>query len=280
LPVIAPEIFSHKFQPGLETKVMILLEADLFLAAVQNSGDVKLIFTLSKKNKSPFCSNCSIQKCRHFKQYTEYKNDQRNANNLNESSTSNESAETNSEDANPQSIHTPLEHYDDIEPLDEYTKNYGYNLSRIVYPYKMDPVTQGAWLRRLDGHFDLPERIIPEFIEGFSCTKHGNTYDPNDDNLLQFSTNIIIYTETSEKVYHIKTYARRSLGGCKCKQQADTHKLLLWHLGKGKMIDYMFLSCYMHNMRANGTPTQTRHARGKFRRNIMHYWACLQIGPM
>ena len=57
----------------------------------------------------------------------------------------------------------------------------------------------------------------------------------------------------SEKVNPIKTYARKSLGSCRCRQQADTHNLLLWHLGKGKMIDYLFLSCYMRTMRSNST---------------------------
>jgi hypothetical protein len=52
----------------------------------------------------------------------------------------------------------------------------------------------------------------PEFIEGFYYTKNGNTYDPNDDNLVQFSENIIIYIEISGRVCNIKTYARRTLG--------------------------------------------------------------------
>ena len=112
---------------------------------------------MSKRNKSPFCSHCSTQKCKHYKQYVEVKNQQRNAN-LNASNNTNNSVETNSDDENPPSALPG--HYDDIEPLDEYTKNYGYNLSRIIYPYKLDPATQNTWLRRLDGHYDLPDRII------------------------------------------------------------------------------------------------------------------------
>ena len=100
-----------------------------------------------------------------------------------------------------------------------------------VFPFKMDQETQEAWIERLDGQYVLPNKIIPEFIEGFEC-KLGQTFDPNDDNLLEFSSNIIIYTETSEKVYPVKTYSRKTISGCRCKQQADTHKLLLWHIGK------------------------------------------------
>ena len=114
LPVITPETLSHQFQPGLDTKISILVENDLFLAAVQKSGDVKLIFTLSKRNKSPFCSHCSTQKCKHYKQYVEVKNQQRNAN-LNDSNNTNNSVETNSDEENPSA--TLPDHYDDIEPL-------------------------------------------------------------------------------------------------------------------------------------------------------------------
>ena len=263
LPAIDLDTLSHCFQPGLDTRVVLLSDNDPFLAAVQNNGDVQLIFTLSKKNTSPFCSKCSTQKCKHFKQYKDFI-DQMDVNSMNNSNHSDGSSNSNSTassastassetgNENPQG-NPPPDHYDDIEPIDEYTKKYGYNLSKIVYPPKMDPVIQEAWIRRLEGHYDLPEKITPEFVEGFSCRKHGNTFDPNDSKLVQYSKNIIIYTETSEKVYNIKTYARRTIGGCRCKQQADTNNLLLWHLGKGKLIDYLFLSGYMHNMRANGT---------------------------
>lgn len=230
LPDIADGIFSHRFQPGQDTKVLILLEKDLFLAAIQNRGDVKLIFTISKKNKSPFCSKCSKQKCKHYKQYKEHTNDENNADNSsgNDSNHSNESE--GGENIASQAV-PPSDHYAEIEPIDEYQKNYGYNLSKIVFPFKMDQETQEAWIERLDGQYVLPNKIIPEFIEGFEC-KHGQTFDPNDDNLLEFSSNIIIYTETSEKVYPVKTYSRKTISGCRCKQQADTHKLLLWHIGK------------------------------------------------
>ena len=226
---------------------MILLEDDLFLAAVQSCGMVYLIFTLSKKNKSPYCSKCSTQKCKHYRQYVAHKNEE---NNDNESNRSNESISSSSDDGNTATV-PPVDHYDTTEPIDEYTRKFGFNLTRITYPFSLDPESQEIWIKHLNGEYDLPDRIFPEFIAGFSC-QHDNTYDPNDDNLVEISPNIIIYTETSERVFPIKTYGRKTLGRCKCKQQADTHKLLLWHLGRGKMIDYLFLSFYMHNMRTNG----------------------------
>ena len=85
----------------------------------------------------------------------------------------------------------------------------------------MDQETQEAWIQRLEGQCVLPNIIIPEFIEGFEC-KHGQIFDPNDDNLLEFSSNIIIYTETSEKVvYPVKTFSRKTISRCRCKQQAE-----------------------------------------------------------
>ena len=228
----------------MDTKVLPLLKEDTFLAAVQNSGEVKLIFTLSKKNKSPFCSFCSRQNCKHFKQYKEHKNATNNESNSDGSE---------SEDNEGGNCIPPADHYAEIEPIEEYARNYGYNLTKILYPFKNDIETRGIWIRRMDGHFDLPERIFPEFVEGFAC-KHGDTFDPSDANLVEYSTNSIIYTENSEKVYNIKTFSRKTLGACRCRQQADTHKLLLWHVGNGKFFCYSFLSSYMHNMRANGTP--------------------------
>ena len=218
LPNIDDEILSHKFQPGLDTKILVLLEDDLTLVAVQSEGDVKLLFTLSKKNKAPFCSKCSTQKCKHFKQYTDFKKQNLNDSNHSNVSDSNASGQSGEEDEQ-----SPISHYDDIEPLDEYNKKFGYNLTRIVYPFKMDPETQGSWKRRLEGHYDLPDKIIPEFIEGFSCPRHGNTYDPDDKNLLQYSSNIIIYTEICEKVYNIKTYARPTIG----EVDVDNHQILI-----------------------------------------------------
>ena len=251
LPAIDNDILSHKFEVGLDTKVKILLEDDLFLVAVQSGGFVYLIFTLSKKNKSPFCSKCSMQKCKHYKQYVSYKNDQHNEN-VTSDNESNQSIDSLRSGSDAGTRKAQVDHYNELEPIEEYIKRYGYNLTNIVYPFTMDPDTRENWISRLNGEHHLPDEIIPEFIEGFEC-QHGSTYDPNDVNLVVFSSNVIIYTETSEKVYPVKTYARKTVGSCKCKQQAGTHKLLLWHLGRGKMIDYTFLSGYMQNMRCNGT---------------------------
>ena len=70
--------------------ILVLLEDDLTLVAVQSEGDVKLLFTLFQKEQAPFCSKCSTQKCKHFKQYTDFKKQNLNdSNHINESEVDN-----------------------------------------------------------------------------------------------------------------------------------------------------------------------------------------------
>ena len=162
LPSIDLDTMSHCFQPDLDTRVVVLSENYPFLAAVQNNGDVQLIFTLSKKNTSPFCSKCSIQKCKHFKQYKDFTDqmDVNSLNNSNSNSTASSASTASSETDNENPLgNPPPDHYDGIEPIDEYNKKYGYNLTKIVYPHKMDAQLHEAWIRRLDGHYDLPEKM-------------------------------------------------------------------------------------------------------------------------
>ena len=118
LPAIDNETLSHKFQVGLDVEVKELMEKDLFLAAVQNGGVVHLIFTLSKKNKAPFCSKCSRQKCKSFK--NEQNNpDDSNENLSNHSNDSLRSGSEASEVAGPTQM--PPDHYSEVEPIDEFT---------------------------------------------------------------------------------------------------------------------------------------------------------------
>ena len=67
------------------------------------------------------------------------------------------------------------------------------------------------------------------------------------------SPNLVIHTETSDRIFDIPTYGRPTQGDCKCYQQADTHNLLLWNLGSGQLIDYLFLHNHFHKMVSSGT---------------------------
>ena len=99
--------------------------------------------------------------------------------------------------------------------------------------------------------FNLPESIKPDYDENFVC-HHGNQYSPDDSHLIQLSSNLTVYTETSDRIFSIPTYGRPSLGDCNCVQQADTHQHLLWNIGSGKLIDYLFLHNHFHKMVSSG----------------------------
>ena len=76
------------------------------------------------KNKAPFCSKCSRQKCKHYKQFKSFKNEQNNPDDSNEnlSNHSNDSLRSGSEAsevAGPTQM--PPDHYSEVEPIDEFT---------------------------------------------------------------------------------------------------------------------------------------------------------------
>jgi hypothetical protein len=104
-------------------------------------------------------------------------------------------------------------------------------------------------LYRLDGVYNLPEKILPKLTNG-KTSHHGNVYVEDDEKLKMMSPNLKIYTETSDKVCAIPTYGRPMQEGCT--GQEDTHELLLWNLGSGQFIDYMFLHNHLHRMVSSG----------------------------
>ena len=81
---------------------------------------------------------------------------------------------------------------------------------------------------------------------------HGVGYCPDDEKLIMMSPNITVYTEKSDRIYPIPTYGRPTVGECRCVDQADTHQYLLWNMGSGKLIDYLFLDSHFHKMVSSG----------------------------
>ena len=79
-----------------------------------------------------------------------------------------------------------------------------------------------------------------------------HSYVQDDDQLKMMSPNITIYTEMSDRIFPIPTYGRPTEGGCKCFDQADTHDILLWNLGSGKFVDYVFIHNHFHTMISSG----------------------------
>ena len=96
-------------------------------------------------------------------------------------------------------------------------------------------------------------RRIPVLLDGSHCcsmdpivTRQGGHCQSTPVHHVQTLTNLIIYTQTNDIVLNTKTFARPTIGPCKCLQQFDGHPVLLWNLGRGKMVDYPFLHSVIH----------------------------------
>ena len=75
--------------------------------------------------------------------------------------------------------------------------------------------------------------------------RHGNRYVPH--RRVRISQNIIIFKESGETVQNIRTYGIKT-SVCSCVLQADTTDILLWNLGGGEFVDFLFLHKTIHNI--------------------------------
>ena len=132
---------------------------------------------------------------------------------------------------------------------------YGYNFSKIKYPFKDDEDLQSVWKERRNGIYDLPAYLIPSFSDQYRC-KHGQVFNKCDDSLVKESKNICIYTDTGERIFQNPVFARPTVGACPCLQRVNGHRLLLWHLVKGRFVDYTLLQGYLHKWTASGISIQ------------------------
>ena len=115
---------------------------------------------------------------------------------------------------------------------------YGYNFKEIPFPIKDDKTFQSKYLQRLQGNHNFPDKLIPEYVPESKCKKHGNEYDPSEDNLHEESNTIIIYSEVGEQMFNIALYSRPTAGDCSCTAKFDGTDLLIWNLGRGRFIDF------------------------------------------
>ena len=121
-----------------------------------------------------------------------------------------------------------------------------HNKTQFIFPIKNDPYLHIKFQEKQRGNLEIPSKIIPKYSEEYKC-KHDNTFIMNEDALIQISNRIIIYNALSEETFDsIIMYGRRSSGTCKCVQQPDTHDLLLWNLGGGRLIDYEYVVSSLH----------------------------------
>ena len=222
---------SYKVFCNQDARKQTFLDTDRFLAAIQHEGRVTLLFTVWRKQKFPSCTNmsCSKQtKCLCYRKYKKILDEEEN-----------DGESTYYWDRRTRPTPAVIDHFLQDLPSDQHHLKHGHNHTKMLYPIKRCPELQQKFLYRLDGVYNLPEKILPKLAIGKTC-HHGNSYVEDDEKLKKMSPNITIYTETSDKVCAIPTYGRPTQGGCTCHDQEDTHELLLWNLGSGQFIDYMF----------------------------------------
>ena len=236
---------SYKVFCNPDIRIQTFIDQKRFLSAIQIDGEVTLMFTVGAKQKFPLCSsiNCSKQtKCLCYRKYKKI---------LEEDRDENEVGSNYYWERRTRQKPAVVDHYLENLPLDEHHRKHGYNKTILEYPIKRCPEMQMKFLRRLDGFFDLPDSIVPDADDKSTCC-HTNLYVKDNEKLKMMSPNITIYTETSDRILSIPTYGRPTEGDCKCFDQADAHDLLLWNLGSGKFVDYLFIHNHLHKMISSG----------------------------
>ena len=140
----------------------------------------------------------------------------------------------------------------DLLPSDEHQKCYGYNFKPIPFPIKNNKEFQAKWLRRIHGYYDFPESLVPDYVEGLTCTKHGHEYSNCNDDLHQESPTLLLYSEMVERVFNTSVFSRPTIGQCNCRQQYDGTDILAWNVGQGRFIDFSILFSYLHKWHDSG----------------------------
>ena len=54
---------------------------------------------------------------------------------------------------------------------------------------------KSVWVKRQKNEYDFPYHFIPEYCDKTVCDRHGYKYDPDDDNLIRKSENIILFNK-------------------------------------------------------------------------------------
>ena len=123
---------------------------------------------------------------------------------------------------------------------------------KIKYPYSEDIAQQ--FYERMQGEgdvYNLPKQLMPDICENMKCSKHNNEFSTEATDLVLVSKNTVIYRVLSDKILDVQVFARKTkqIPGekrCQCLLQVDGHRWLLWHVGKGRMVDYAYLNFYLH----------------------------------
>ena len=238
LPDIDIDIESFKLICSPHVQVKKLRHDDLFLCATQSGGLISLLYTVTKRQKTPMCSRCASTKCKCYRMYERHKIDRQTNN---DDMADDDDWPSSDEEVEGQRV----QHYQD-----ENIQQYGHNSETIMYPIQDDPTVHTLWIQRVRGIYSFPDKIIPVFDPDLKCKEHQNGYNPDDSKLIEQSANMVVYLENSDVLHETKTFSRPTIGRCKCRQQPSGHSQLLWHIGSGKMVDYLMLHKFIHDWRS------------------------------
>ena len=75
IPNLDNQVDSFQLLCTPEIRIKKLRHDHLFLCATQSNGIVSLLFTVIKRQKTPFCSQCPSSKCKCYRIYMKEKND-------------------------------------------------------------------------------------------------------------------------------------------------------------------------------------------------------------
>ena len=251
IPHPSNEDKAYKIMMNNDILVQSLVDqgGNLFLGTYQANGIISVLYTVSNKQKVPMCSDCASKKCKCFHKYKAVINEacDENGQERPEFHWERREAET----------QVPPDNYDEPLELIEHYKQHGYNITPFEYPIKRDPNLQAKFIERINGQYNLPPTLEAEYKPHLVC-QHGCHFNSSNDHLVQTSKNIVIYTQTNDIVLNTATFARPTIGPCKCLQHFDGHPVLLWHLGLGKMVDYPFIHSVIHQG-ITGSPIYSIH---------------------
>ena len=199
------------------------------LAAVMEKKKVVVLFCVTARQESPFCSKCIRRKCHHFLKLEQFRtavSPEVVVADINdfEEEVYEPSPDTEEEDS------TYNNHYMESMPNHIQGKLYGYNFQKIVYPFCDSPHQQKILLERISGLVNIPASLVPKFDPEKKC-KHQMNFNISEESIIRQSKNLLLFTDLGQRVFSTEVFARPSLGPCQCLQRYDGHEYLIWNLG-------------------------------------------------
>ena len=266
---------------SLQLNIMPEIECEIYnymnhvLSVTRQENKISILFTVTQKQKIPFCSLCFSRKCKCYRIYKVHmKSLEENEVNLMESDDEDEieNVDDNEEQQNnyvdvDEEEDDAEEHYDDPITYDDHINKFGYNHTKVTFPY--DENMRRKYMRRKDRYYDLPaDGFKPTYYEVLQC-KHNISYNPDDQSLFKITSKIVIFTEDGNLVENISNFGRPSLCQFNCAQQTDTTEFLLWNLGGGQFMNYKFLYNHILDWHASGTTKQSAwQSRENFHKSL------------